>query len=441
MAGSPWGSPEMWSLQGLFAGSTGHAFVAIPYAVPSSFGGPAGIALDELDAAGHLLGDLGPSDAAVSFTLRSAGVFGARHYVVGVSFAEWALGRSERLASDAAYVDSHRSLLDSGVLLGATGDDAGDTFAIVGAGNNPNPDAVGWGMCWGAEWGNFLAKWGAGGEHAWTQPLPSYAAFPTTYAADGGGGIYVAGALAGQVDLGCAAPAPPSGASYVARIGGSGACTWIRGLDLGTGSLVMVPSAKTGELYLSNTFQGTLDVGCGPMTSNGGTSAYVARYDPGGVCLYSRSFPVDNLGFALFPSGDVLVTASTASPVSFGGNVLVPLGAADAVVARIDVYGQHVWSRRFGAPGVSTSCAGAYADEKGGIVLPCMYAGAVDFGGGLLGGGGVVKLDGMGTFRWQHGPAAGGVASDPCGAVLVASTCATCAPSGNPGVQVTKLSP
>jgi hypothetical protein len=438
MMNTPSEQPGIWSLQGIFAGTSGHAFVAMPYATPSAFDSPAGVALYELDAAGNVLGDLGPSDDAVSLTVRGLGVFGARHYVVGVSFAEWTTYRTERLASDNAYISSHRQILDSGKLLGATGDAAGDTFAMIGVGDNPNPSSVGWDMCWGAEWGNFLVKWGPEGAHAWTKPLAAYAACPTSFAADGEGGVYLSGGLPAQVDVGCATTS--AGSSYVERLDTSGACVWGRGMDLGAGSLVML-AGGAGALYLSNTFQGTIDLGCGPMTSGSGTSAYVAQLGSGGLCVYSKSFAVDNLDVALFPTGDVLLTTTTAAPVSFGGAALAELGVEDFVVARLDPWGAYQWSRRFGAPGETMSCAGAYADAQGSVVLPCSYAGTVDFGGGPLAGGGVVKLDGAGTQAWQRAPAVGAVASDPCGAVLVASTCPTCAASGAPGVRVSKLSP
>jgi hypothetical protein len=85
------------------------------------------------------------------------------------------------------------------------------------------------------------------------------------------------------------------------------------------------------------------------------------------------------------------------------------------------------------------------ADATGRVVVSGEFSGTMNFGGGPVSGSNtsfVVKLDAGGVFVWQRILPDGSVAaSDPCGAVIVAAPCNTCAPNHAPGVSVSKLAP
>ena len=55
--------------------------------------------------------------------------------------------------------------------------------------------------------------------------------------------------------------------------------------------------------------------------------------------------------YAIDWAGNVSLTGTAVGPVDLGGAVLAPIGALDVVVAKFDAAGQHQWSRRFQASG------------------------------------------------------------------------------------------
>jgi hypothetical protein len=98
-------------------------------------------------------------------------------------------------------------------------------------------------------------------------------------------------------------------------------------------------------------------------------------------------------------------------------------------VARLSSAGNYLWSRSFG-DGSEQEFTSLAVAQSGDVVLSGHSEGAVDLGGGVLGGGGstdliLVKLDPMGVHRWskafgdgsaQQGQA---VAITPEGSVLL----------------------
>jgi hypothetical protein len=127
------------------------------------------------------------------------------------------------------------------------------------------------------------------------------------------------------------------------------------------------------------------------------------------------------------------------------------VGTVDLAVGALSASGAPLWSRSFGGAGATVSFDAAAPtatfgqispDATGGAAEAVSVTGAVDFGGGVISGGGVLfRLDASGAFRWQEAPFSGFIASDPCGAVIAATSCAACAPGGVWGVSVSKLAP
>jgi hypothetical protein len=58
-------------------------------------------------------------------------------------------------------------------------------------------------------------------------------------------------------------------------------------------------------VIIASGFQGTVDIGCGPMMSTPTGSSYLARLDGSGACLWSKrlSAPAFSLRSSLGPAG------------------------------------------------------------------------------------------------------------------------------------------
>jgi hypothetical protein len=178
------------------------------------------------------------------------------------------------------------------------------------------------------------------------------------------------------------------------------------------------------------------------MTSSSGTSTFVAKLDACGACLWSRSFETPAVDVELFPGGDLLLSTTYSGSLDLGGGPLHSAGTTDVAVGRLSASGAPLWSRSLGAAGATVTRSQTTADATGGAALVLSVTGTADFGGGPVSGSGVLlKLDAAGALRWQKAPFSGIVASDACGAVLAASDCTSCAPNNGWGVSVVKLAP
>jgi hypothetical protein len=82
-------------------------------------------------------------------------------------------------------------------------------------------------------------------------------------------------------------------------------------------------------------------------------------------------------------AGNILITGSFAGAVDFGGGVLTSAGGNDAFVAKFDAAGNHLWSKRFGAV-QEQSGRSVTADAGGNVYVTGNFIGTVDFGGGAV---------------------------------------------------------
>jgi hypothetical protein len=114
-----------------------------------------------------------------------------------------------------------------------------------------------------------------------------------------------------------------------------------------------VAGDAAGNVYITGTFDGTMDFGNGnTISSKGSGDIYVAKYSPAGVCQWAKRFgdlnPQSGRGIAVSSTGLVAIVGSFQGTVDFGGGALVSAGSTDIFVARFSTDGVHVWSKRFG---------------------------------------------------------------------------------------------
>jgi hypothetical protein len=444
----PSNSPVRGVPVAVLVGSTGHAFVDVTWGDwigPNQFGGDV---VEEIDAAGTALGDramasLGSPEGAI------LDVAGATAFAAAFEGADDEYDNGVLVSNGAKVLVSNNSdppwpsnpfmPYPDAFVVGAAADAAGDAFGLF--------EATAWMFPWGEEGGYLAVKLDSHGQHVWTTQIPVAdvtGAQPWQMAADEGGGVFVSAQTPLMPsDLGCGPL--PSSTPYLARLDENGACVFSRAVPLSS----LVPTHR-GDVYLTGAFQGTIDLGCGPMTSApGATSSFVAQVLPDGTCGWSRGVAVSTMGAWAFPGGGVLVAASYGGTIDLGGGPMTSAGAEDTAVARYDGEGALVWSRSFGAAGAAVSWVGGAADATGGAALSFSATGApVDFGGGPTGGGDggpgsgvLVRLDASGAFRWQQAPFEGAFGSDPCGAVITAAGCPSCTPANEYTVTATKLAP
>lgn len=197
-----------------------------------------------------------------------------------------------------------------------------------------------------------------------------------------------------------------------------------------------------GNAYVAGAFQGTIDLGGGPLTSAGESDIFLAKFDPSGEHVWSKRFGDESqtterlihlpLEIAVDDAGNVHLAGPMGGTVDFGGGPLTSVGNTDIFVAKFDTDGAHLWSKSFGTE-FGDSGEGLAIDADGNVVVSGSAIGDIDMGGELLEFSGsstlvVAKFDSDGNHLWSRRIAGEGsvpmsaVAIDPDGNIALAGT-------------------
>ncbi len=206
----------------------------------------------------------------------------------------------------------------------------------------------------------WFARYDGLGNQLWMQQFgsPGFDSLSAA-AADGSGGVIVAGQTAGSLGGTSAGGAD----AWFARYDGSGNQLWIK--QLGTNQSEDVDAAawdSSSGLFLGGTTGGSLG-----GTQAGTLDAWIARYDNAGNQIWIRQLGTtgwdDVLGIALDGSGGVYVSGKTQG--SLGGPLV---GAYDAWFARYDSAGNQLWIKQIGTASNELFTTTA-ADASGGMYV------------------------------------------------------------------------
>jgi hypothetical protein len=264
----------------------------------------------------------------------------------------------------------------------------------------------------------------------------------STVAVDAAGNVLVAGYFDGPLELGCgpmmAQDAQLMWDLFVAKLGPDGSCQWSiqAGDDTNQDPWGIVADAA-GNVLVAGDFEGTMDLGCGTLTSAGGLDAFVAKLDPAGNCLWSKGAGASGIqqAFAVGvdSAGDMLVTGEFYTSIDWGCGALTSAGASDVFVAKLGPDGGCLWSKAFGSGGEQWGM-GVVADAADDLLVVGHFGQAIDFGcGGLVAGGSgfdvyAAKLDPEGNCLWSK---RGGGADNQYGFGVAIDTAGNVAIEGN----------
>ena len=207
----------------------------------------------------------------------------------------------------------------------------------------------------------FLVKLDPAGGHLWSKRFGDAAlqtALGRNLAVDPNGDPIITGTVQGSIDFGGGALTSAGGDDvFVAKFSAAGAYLW--GKRFGDASN-QVPRGMavdgSGNVVIVGTILGTIDFGCGLLTSAGARDVFVAKLSPAGACLWSKRFgdaaDQTGRGAAFDPAGNLYVVGDFGGTIDFGGGVLTTVGGTNMFVAKFDAAGGHLWSKRYGTGGV-----------------------------------------------------------------------------------------
>ncbi|MFS8071236.1 MAG: SBBP repeat-containing protein, partial [Byssovorax sp.] len=225
-------------------------------------------------------------------------------------------------------------------------------------------------------------------------------------AVDAAGNVAITGMFQGTINFGGSTfTSAGLNDTFVARFNSAGAHLWSKATgDAPDQAGYTVAVDPAGNTYAAGYFFGSVNWGSTPaslLTSQGGSDAYLAKFDSAGNLAWSKAFggPGNQLGMtvAVDWSGSVALATMLFGSADFGNGVFTSLGNSDAVVAKYTSAGNHIWSKQFGDIGSDTPRR-VWFDPSGNLFVAGMTTTSIDLGGGLLpwGGGEDVFLVKMG---------------------------------------------
>jgi hypothetical protein len=246
-------------------------------------------------------------------------------------------------------------------------------------------------------WKPFLTKLNAEGQLVWAKSFePSGAdaispALRWLIAIDSQSNLYIAGTCSGSMDF-----APGSGlfvhhASYgqgdvfLLKLNSSGQPLWLLSI---AGSLEAWPnSLRTdlyGNVYLTGYFQDTLDFAPGSgliegaLVSQGGSDAFLAKWDTDGQLAWSKQFGGAlwdaGVDLSIGAQGDIFLTGYFQDTAWFGPLMLVAAGPQDAFLLRLNPVGELKWGQQLGGTGRDAGLVLA-SDDHGSLYWAGVFSG------------------------------------------------------------------
>jgi hypothetical protein len=233
-------------------------------------------------------------------------------------------------------------------------------------------------------------------------------------AIDPSGNILLGGYFTSPIDAGCGMMIPGGGDTpFLIKYSAAGACIWSKAFPISqvgtTDQVKGVTTDALGNIYISGTFFGGVDLGGGMMVATGTSDVFLAKFKPNGAFVWGKRFgnasPQTGKALSVDAQGNVFLVGDFYGQVDFGGGSMVSVGNTDIYAAKFDTNGNYLWAKRFGDVAGQTAAAVA-VDSAGNMVFTGTLNGAADFGGGLLTSAGlgdvfVAKLDGAGNHLWS----------------------------------------
>jgi hypothetical protein len=179
--------------------------------------------------------------------------------------------------------------------------------------------------------------------------------------------------------------------TFVAVFDGGGHALWSRdvGASYFEGAIPPAIAFAGEDLVIAGSFGpgNPLDVGQGPLSSAGGSDAYVARFDASGAVAWARGFGDGDDQHALDvtadPNGNVFLSGRFAGTVDFGiASVSGQPGNDNTFLVKLDPLGEVVAVAAIEVDGMWYSRIAA--DGDGGVVVLGALLGGIDLGTGTI---------------------------------------------------------
>ncbi|UQA62808.1 hypothetical protein [Polyangium aurulentum] len=288
-------------------------------------------------------------------------------------------------------------------------DSAGNSYAT---GNFGDTIDLGLGPVAGLPYyGNFyVVKLAPNGATLWQRTFDHSTEQPILVAPDHAGNVYISGTFWGAVDFGTGQVNSFQGADgFVVKLDPNGNTLWTRVFSGPLDQMAWVAVDAANNPLVTVTFLGSVDMGSGPIASAGGYDSVLAKLDPSGNTLWTRHYGgsgSDWVHARADANGDIIAQAWFDGTLDLGGGPLTSDGY-DMIAARLDGSGNFIWQKQIGGPGGQNGSV--RVDGAGNWYVYGSYSGALDYGSGPIPSASasshdayVLKLNPSGSPLWFH---------------------------------------
>ncbi|MBI4703747.1 MAG: hypothetical protein HY744_21770 [Deltaproteobacteria bacterium] len=233
----------------------------------------------------------------------------------------------------------------------------------------------------------YVAKLAPDGSALWSKRFGgSENDFAYDVAIGAGGAIGIAGTSDGDVDLG-GQVLPKAGDNdvLVIKLDPDGKVLWGRRFgDAKEQKAFRLAIDVAGSLVVTGYLMGAADFGGGWRTSAGGNDAFVVKLTADGDHVWSQRFgdAADQIGcgVAVDAPGNVYLVGDFQGTIDLGGGPLTSAGDADVFVAKLNPGGEHLWSMRAGGPAAQHAARVAVGADGSAVVTGC-FGGRLEVAG------------------------------------------------------------
>lgn len=186
----------------------------------------------------------------------------------------------------------------------------------------------------------FLAKYTAQGGASWSRRVGAVGdQMVNGLALDGIGGPIITGSFEGAVDFGAGAVPADGYDGFALGYSSGNIYQWsvtFGGPGEQTGRALAVDAS--GQVFLAGTFEGSVDLGAGMLTSSGGSDMFLAKLTSSGVGIWSKQFGDTDTQIAsaigLVAGESPVLVGHVRGTVDLGAGALTAAGDFDGFVAR-----------------------------------------------------------------------------------------------------------
>jgi hypothetical protein len=258
----------------------------------------------------------------------------------------------------------------------------------------------------------FVAKINKNGGWDWAVSAGGLSTdFGKDITCDNSGNIYVTGYFYGTCNFGNTALNSSGNTDlFVAKLNSSGEWIWaVSGNGTGFNKGISIVCDNSDNVYVSGSFESTINFGNLSLTSAGQKDIFVAKLNSSGIWSWASkaggTSTDENTGMKYNSANSFLgVTGFYSGSSTFGSTTLTAIGSKDIYVARIDLDGNWVWAKSAGTSGTEESRAIAI-DANGNSVITGIYTSSITFGSTTLPAASgrdiyIAKIDKSGNWVW-----------------------------------------